>query len=134
MSGFDDLISNAEERRRLLGDEICRLDDWLARARELRASGADPEGLDAIGGNHANAEPRRGARPAELVTAAEAALRSAGRPLSRGELCEALRAVGVQVGGAEPAKNLGTVLWRSGRFDNTGRVYWFRDEPRPAPA
>ena len=42
-----------------------------------------------------------------------------------------MRAAGIEVGGTDPAKNLGTVLWRSGRFDNAGRVYWFKEEARP---
>lgn len=134
VSGFDDLIDNAEQRRRLLCDELRRLDEWIARARELRAAGDEAAGLVDVVDGGAPAEGRRGARPAELVAAAEAALRAADRPLSRGEIFEALRAAGVRIVGEDPVKNLGTVLWRSGRFDNAGRVYWIKGEPRPRPA
>lgn len=55
-----------------------------------------------------------------------------GRPMNRGELYQKLQDVGVQISDDDPLKNLGTILWRSGKFDNTGRAYWFKDEARQA--
>ncbi len=52
--------------------------------------------------------------------------------MNRGELYQKLQDVGVQISDDDPLKNLGTILWRSGKFDNTGRAYWFKDEARQA--
>lgn len=56
---------------------------------------------------------------------------SAARPLNQGELFEAVRSSGVVIDGNDPVKNLGTALWKSGRFDNTGRIFWFKERQRP---
>ena len=57
-----------------------------------------------------------------------------GRPLACGQLFEALKEDGVFVGGQDPIKILGTIIWRlRNRFTNIeGHGYWPRDVACPA--
>lgn len=67
-----------------------------------------------------------------IVEAVAHILRKVGYPLGRGELHRHLIASGVTVPGDHPAKYLGTILYRSGQITTKGRLYWFKDEERPA--
>lgn len=119
-----DLVAEAIARRDALLAEVSRLDQFIETAKSLESGGL---GVAPAPAPLSAAE----ATPAALVTAVSGILREAGRPLGRGEIFRRLQAGGVRISGVDPVKNLGTILWRSGRFDNTGRAYWFKDEPRP---
>lgn len=125
-----DLIQMAMRRRAALADEIARLDAFIRTADELEQGGGI-EDMPAELRQELATIPAGPARPAGVVEAAEDALRAVGRPLTRGELFERLRSSGVRIDGTDPVKNMGTMLWRSGRFDNAGRRYWLSGEPRP---
>ncbi|WP_260597588.1 hypothetical protein [Sphingomonas endolithica] len=66
-----------------------------------------------------------------IVDAAGKILRQANEPLARNEILRRLLTAGVVVGGDEPGKHLGTILWRSGVFESKERRYWFKHEDRP---
>ena len=120
-----DLVAEAMARRGRLLDELSRLDQFLETARLLE--GGSPSAHDP-----SEALTTGQPTPAELVDATAKLLRDGGRPLGRGELFRRMRDAGLRISGVDPVKNLGTILWRSGRFDNTGRMYWFKDEDRPS--
>lgn len=131
MTSGSDLIQLARERRARLAEEIARLDAFIRTAKGLERGGTDVEGVAADLRRELETAMPEPARPAGVVEAADEALRAAGRPLTRGELFERLRSSGLRIDGIDPVKNMGTILWRSGRFDNAGRRYWISGEPRP---
>lgn len=61
-------------------------------------------------------------------------LRRTGRPMSRKEIHRQLLAAGIHVPGEDPAKHLGTILWRADSVESINRRYWFTGEERPANA
>lgn len=128
----DDIVLVATARRKALLKEVARIDDFLSMAEALRLSKPDGSSEELWRLLEAARESLKAATGSgDVVAKVEQILRAAGRPLSRGELHKRLLIAGVQVPGEDPVKNLGTMLWRSRRFDNTGRRYWFIDEPRP---
>lgn len=60
-----------------------------------------------------------------IIAAVHEILIDAGSPMGQQALVDALRARGIQVKGKDPCKALGTILWRSKKF-NSGRRegYW----------
>lgn len=68
---------------------------------------------------------------ATLMALVAQILRDAGRPLSRNEIHRRLIALGARIPGDDPAKNLGTILWRSEILETKNRMYWFVGEERP---
>jgi hypothetical protein len=69
-------------------------------------------------------------RPITQVEAAIQALEEAGRPLPTAELMERAKALGAEIGGADPVVNFGSSLSRDKRFVNIrfvtgGRAWWF---------
>jgi hypothetical protein len=128
----DDVLKLATARRKALLQEVARIDDFLSMAKALRSTKSDGSSRSFWQILEAAREPATVATSAaDVIAGVEQILRAAGQPLSRGELHDKLLIAGVQVPGEDPVKNLGTMLWRSRRFDNTGRRYWFVDEPRP---
>jgi hypothetical protein len=74
--------------------------------------------------------------PGEIVRMATAALKDVGKPMTRGELAEALKRRGAILPGNEPerqARYVGTILWRNQeQFENIeGKGYWLRGRPIP---
>ncbi len=65
----------------------------------------------------------------ELAPLIRKSLLKRGRPLTRGQLLEALKEDGVFIGGRNQTKNLGTIIWRlRDQFVNIeGYGYWPRD-------
>lgn len=73
---------------------------------------------------------RRGT-PNEIADIAEKVIRAAGRPLTRGELVDALEEMGINLQSSDKPRYIGTILWRhSDRFVNVeGRGYWLKGVP-----
>jgi hypothetical protein len=68
------------------------------------------------------------ATPTEIVETARELMKERGRPLTRSELLKALREKGLNLPGKDATKNIGTVIWRSKKFDNiAGEGYWPKD-------
>ncbi|MEO6092027.1 MAG: hypothetical protein ABIT04_03710 [Novosphingobium sp.] len=74
----------------------------------------------------------KGSSPEAIADAATAIIKQHGRPMTRFALIEPLEAQGFKIGGFDKPRNLGTILWRSGRFENTGEGYWPKREPDDA--
>lgn len=126
---MSDIVQEAVRRREHLLAEVHRLDQFIETATMLKNDGSLIPEL-----SHTSDRPLSSLRVLKASAVADVAsdvLRATGRPLSRGELYRKLRDAGVRIPGDDPLKNLGTILWRSGRFDNSGRTYWFKDEERP---
>lgn len=82
-------------------------------------------------GNSPGARRRNPLPPRTLADLARAEIIARKRPMTRGELVDALEAKGVSLHAQDKAKNLGTILWRfREEFENIpGRGYWPKDVP-----
>ncbi|MGQ0446264.1 MAG: hypothetical protein ACT4O2_14355 [Beijerinckiaceae bacterium] len=89
--------------------------------------------VDNYGENYARKRPRRGATPAEIVKITERVIREGGRPLTRGEIVEALERRDVDIPAKDKPRYIGTIVWRNkGVFKNIeGLGYWLSSEPLP---
>jgi hypothetical protein len=76
---------------------------------------------------------RKRGRPAEIVAIVERIIREAGRPLTRGEIVEALEHRDVHIPALDKQRYIGTIAWRHkgivGNVDGLG--YWLTGEPLP---
>ena len=73
----------------------------------------------------------------DLLPHIRAAILEVGKPLKRGEIVRALEKRGIRVGGEEPARNIGTIMWRAKterrEFEAFTRFgYWPADVACPA--
>jgi hypothetical protein len=90
-----------------------------------------------IGNNSVDNIPREGrwkrGRPAEIVAIIERIIREAGRPLTRGEIVEALEQRDVHIPAEDKQRYIGTIAWRhKSVFGNVGGLgYWLTGEPLP---
>lgn len=79
------------------------------------------------------------ASPAQIIDSSRVLMREMGHPLSRSKLVRLLTEKGLKLPGEDKAKNVGTVIWRSKKFDNiAGLGYWPKDfmgyvGQRPSP-
>lgn len=110
--------------------QIVRLLEFIAVHRELE--GDDTAMVAPPPRRTAQAKSGRGgAAPAKkVVDAAKKIILKAGKPMTRFELLPALQEAKVIVGGKEPTRNLGTIMWRSKTFQSTGEGYWPLGVPR----
>ena len=125
-----DVIARALARRKELLSELREVDQFLKIARRLEAP-VDQDASISAELENVGTSWKEAPRSTDLIDATERILRSVGRPLTRGTLFQIMKDAGVRMPGKDPVRNFGTVLWRSGKFDNTGRTYWFKDQQRP---
>jgi hypothetical protein len=62
---------------------------------------------------------------------AYAILKKAGRPMSRIELLEELKAGGIEVGTTNPPKSIGRIMWNADEFEYVDNGYWIKGEALP---
>ncbi|RYG91057.1 MAG: hypothetical protein EON58_19000 [Alphaproteobacteria bacterium] len=151
---MDSAISNALKRREELASELEEIDQFLTLYRRFAgeevgalqpsvvtvdtpaATGEQKEEEESV---DADAPPslasrKRGWSKDALRPHIEEAIRSTGKPLTRGQILRALDAKEIPVGGGyDRSKNMGTIMWRlRDRFVSLqGFGYWFRNEPYP---
>ena len=151
---MDDQIAKLRSHRDRLAAELSRLDEVLATHERLAsdiaafiASMPEFDPTPSIAKNEAPEitgvakvdlppyQPRqrgpKGSSPDEIATAAELVTKEQGRPMNRTELIAPIEAMGLTIGGYDKPRNLGTILWRSGRFDTTDSGYWPKGETLP---
>lgn len=124
------------QRRYELQQELKVLNEIIhgyERLQELRSGGlARDPALDQIA---EAAPPRRRERnvysPRQLAGLARVEILKRGRPMTRGELVDAFKAEGIPLVGRDPARNIGTIMWRfRDEFLNVpGQGYWPKDVP-----
>lgn len=138
-------IKNHKSSISALEAEVTRLRNFLTTYHELAEVEADRfETLRMADDGGAITRPdinppcrpkgRRGPNgspPAEVAKAAEEVIIAAGKPLTRSELIPLIEERGLTIGGNDKAKNLGTLLWRSGIFGSTGDGYWPKERALP---
>jgi reverse gyrase len=81
---------------------------------------------------------RRGRRPgktapSDIARIMERIIRDIGRPMTRGEIVDALERRDVGIPAQDKKRYVGTIAWRhKGTFENIeGKGYWVRDEKSP---
>ena len=135
-ASMGDAVTTALRRRHELLRQLAEVDGFLTAARsfddtrrfELRQPLLKGAELAELSSGWKTAPTSR-----DIVRATELLLRRHGSPLTRRGIYEGLLQLGVSLQGADPIKNLGTILWRSGKFDAAGAEgYWFSGEDRPA--
>ena len=127
---MEDEVRTALHRRKQLISELREVERFLELAGKFGSTAANSLAVEA------SLEEIRGAwrmapRPSDLVEATIQILRMEGRPLSRGDLFRRLSGAGVRMPGKDPIRNFGTIIWRSGRFDNVAGGYWPKGDRRP---
>lgn len=147
---MSDPASIARARIAALKAEIQRLEGFLAMFDELAKGSADvrifpPEwpGTILTGGNEAPLAASRAVdnfpprvprpRPSDIAELMARIIREIGRPMTRGQIVEALERRDVQIPYEDKARYVGTIAWRNkGMFQNIeGQGYWLRGEPLP---
>lgn len=108
-----DVVEAARHRLEVLATEMRQLEAFIEMSERLASGLTGPIASDALrpsrpGSRHVPGSPR----PREIVAAVQAIL-SPDAILDRHELVERLREEGISMTGADPAKNLGTILWRN---------------------
>jgi hypothetical protein len=130
----DKAYRNAMKRRQELQAELREIDHFLDLWK--RYAGTEPEQFplaDTFGGvapaPAQRSEQRTQLSREELAPLIRAVLIEHGRPMRRGQLVTALIDRGIHIGGIDPNKNLGTIMWRlRDRFTNLeGYGYWPND-------
>lgn len=81
--------------------------------------------------NNSVKELRSGPTPRELADMTERLIRDVGRPMTRGEIVDALLMRDVEIPAQDKKRYVGTIVWRNkSRFQNIeGLGYWLRGEP-----
>lgn len=106
----------------------------VERLRTFLRTYADLAGQEAVDGGSLSSDSRADestASPAEIVESAIALMKERGRPMSRSQILKALQSQGLNIPGKDATKNIGTVIWRSKKFDNiAGHGYWPKEFDR----
>jgi hypothetical protein len=132
-------LQNALARRERLLQELERLDAFIELYHELSRNRSADNGVDIVvstgDGRRAYVQAKsyqrvmHRVRPKSLAPIVREILVERGRPMTRTQLTEALKARGLNMPSADEARYLGTVLWRHrDEFVNIdGEGYWPRD-------
>ena len=113
----DQAYENALKRKRELERELQEVDTfiklWQRFARteaERPAGGESPEVTEPEFG--LTPSPQRGLSRDEVGRWAREIILQHGMPMTRGELVNAFEAKGLPIGGVDPSRNMGTIMWR----------------------
>jgi hypothetical protein len=145
-------IENARKRLAEFKRQVSELERFIQMYEELEG-GTDAEQSDThvrhlngalignipvynvphSGDNVPRERRRKRGRPAEIVAIVERIIREAGRPLTRGEIVEALEHRDVDIPASDKQRYIGTIAWRhKSVVGNVGGLgYWLTGEPLP---
>ena len=125
----DPFLDNLLKKREEIQDELESLDRYIAAYERRHGSKAGQKLLALTTAEHGK-KPR--GRPAEIADAVAEILASSSRSMTRGDLAKALLKKGYQLPSTDPAKYIGTILWRQQeRFVNReGEGYSLRRRRR----
>lgn len=126
---MDDVYTKAMARRDQLKRELSDIELFLA-LYERFSSETEQKQIEVPVSPLAVAKPKRRVKPSELADIIERLIRERGMPMQRGEILDALAASDVELESQDPAKYIGTILWRnSSRFVNVpGEGYTLPDQ------
>lgn len=119
IAGLDaELKALAEKQRRR--DALAA---WVAEGRRLLAVKPSAHGLDAsTASEETERQPRENTKKAVIADAAAGLIGETGRPMPTRELVAAMKAMGIEIGGADEVDTVSVILNRSGgRFKSLGR-------------
>lgn len=139
---MSEIIEQAKQRLDYHRREAKKLEEFLRTAGEITGTNIEFE-------NSQKQEPketylpangpvekrrfstRGGSAPREIVEIMRRVIRETGRPLTRGEIVEALEARDVYLPALDKNRYIGTIAWRYKAFFThiDGRGYWVSDEP-----
>lgn len=122
-----DVIEAARLRLASLKDEVVQLEAFIAMGERIVA-GQDIAGADAPSLRPLPTLPRTrtGPSPRQVVRAVHEILKDASHPLDKQAILRALADRGISIVGTNPAKNLGTILWRNQRLFEHVRGHGYR--------
>ena len=140
-------LENAERRLAELRREIARVEQFIRDYHEFSAGYAagtvllnpslDNGGIEGNVSSEDGNQPvdnstRRKVRPDEIAQLIERVIREVGRPMTRGQLVEALERRDVDLPAADKARYIGTIIWRhKSIFVNVkGLGYYLRNMPQ----
>ena len=138
-------IENARKQLIELKRQIAELEQFVQMYEELEG-GTDADQSDTHAGhlsgtlignkpvdNIPRGRRRKRGRPAEIVAIIQQIIREVGRPLTRGEIAEALEQRDVHIPAEDKQRYIGTIAWRhKSAFENVGGLgYWLTGEPLP---
>ena len=129
---MDAVFQKALDRREVLRRELHELEGFLKMYQrfldETKTQRVEP---DFVSPTTQLFPPtvKRKVRPADLVVIIERMLRASGQPMQRGEIVDALASGNIELESQDPARYVGTILWRNGdRFINVpGEGYTLSD-------
>jgi hypothetical protein len=135
-------LENALKRRDVLRAELARIERFIEDYRAFSDEGTivEPVAVATVGsgGNlkdNQGVDNYRGRRlgktaPSEIARLMERIIREVGRPMTRGEIVEAVARRDVEIPAQDKKRYVGTIAWRhKGIFVNVeGRGYWLRAE------
>lgn len=145
-------LENAEKRLATLREEVARVERFIAdyhafstepdldrgdfdkaNTVQSRSGNVSPETPHQSVDNFREKSGRRKARPDEIAQIMERVIREVGRPMTRGQLVDALERRDVDLPAADKGRYIGTIIWRhKSIFVNIeGFGYWLRAEKRP---
>lgn len=139
---MSEIIEQAKQRLDYHRREVKKLEEFLRTAGEI--SGTNVEFNDFQKQEPEETKPpvykpvekrrlssRGGASPREIVEIMRRVIRETGRPLTRGEIVDALEARDVDLPATDKNRYIGTIAWRFKAFFThiDGRGYWVADEP-----
>jgi hypothetical protein len=110
----DDILAAARRRLETLRLEVRQLEAFIEMGERIASGTTGPIETDTFGTPVRHARRRRSqVSPREIVRAAYEILKETGAVLKRRDLLERLRERGLNIDAEDPAKNLGTILWRN---------------------
>lgn len=138
-------IENARKRLAALRGEAAEIERFIAMYEQFSdGEAADamsvqpnsqetyPQELRAVdNGDNSQRRERSGPLPRELVAMMARVIHEVGRPMTRGEIVEALERREIEIPAKDKQRYIGTLAWRNkGAFVNIeGRGYWLRGLP-----
>lgn len=120
-----DVVEIAKEKLEKLEKQASELRKFIALYSRLSGDSAEDDEAPFDDDSSESGTYRRTASPSDIVESATLEMRERNHPLTRSQIVKYLTKRGLNLPGADKNKNVGTVIWRSDKFDNIpGEGYW----------
>ena len=122
-----DVLAKALKERDNLRSRLEKVEAFIELHNEFSERSAAPSHKKTL-----KVRRRKSSQPQQIAASAEQLIRSAGRPLTRGELAEKMKEAGITIESSDIPRYIGTVLWRMpDKFENVEDGYWLVGVTRP---